>query len=45
MLIGLFGIISALYPGVPLVWLGLLIYAIFTRFETISVPAVVTSLF
>jgi len=41
MLIGLFGIVLPFIPGVPLVWLGLLVYAIGTGFETISTLAVI----
>jgi uncharacterized protein YqgC (DUF456 family) len=41
MVVGLFGIILPFIPGVPLVWLGLLIYAIATGFETVSILAVV----
>jgi uncharacterized protein len=41
MLVGLCGIIIPVIPGVPLVWLGILIYAIATGFATIHVAAVV----
>lgn len=41
MLVGLFGIVLPFIPGVPLVWLGLLVYGIGTGFETISILAVV----
>jgi uncharacterized protein len=41
MLVGLFGIIVPIIPGVPLVWLGLFIYAIVTGFKTIPILAVV----
>lgn len=41
MLVGLFGILLPFIPGLPLVWLGLLIYAAVTGFETVSIPAVV----
>jgi uncharacterized protein YqgC (DUF456 family) len=41
MLVGLFGIVLPFVPGVPLVWLGLFIYALLTGFKTISIAAVV----
>jgi uncharacterized protein YqgC (DUF456 family) len=41
MLIGLAGVIIPVIPGVPLVWLGLFIYAIGTGFTSISITAVV----
>jgi uncharacterized protein YqgC (DUF456 family) len=41
MLVGLAGVILPVLPGIPLVWLGLFIYAIFTGFDSISVTAVV----
>ena len=41
MLVGLFGVILPFVPGVPLVWLGLFIYAIYTGFDQISILAVV----
>lgn len=41
MLVGLAGIILPFVPGVPLVWLGLFIYALITGFDTVSVTAVV----
>jgi len=41
MLAGLAGIILPFIPGVPLVWLGLFIYALATGFNTISIPVVV----
>ncbi len=41
MLVGLFGIVLPFVPGVPLVWLGLFIYAIGTGFDVISIPAVI----
>jgi uncharacterized protein len=45
MLVGLFGIIIPFIPGVPLVWLGLFIYAIGTGFRTIPIPAVIIFFF
>jgi uncharacterized protein YqgC (DUF456 family) len=44
-LAGLFSIIVPFVPGVPLVWLGVFIYAIGTGFKTISIPAVVIFFF
>jgi uncharacterized protein len=41
MLAGLLGIIIPFIPGVPLVWLGLLIYAVGTGFHGIHVAAIV----
>ena len=41
MITGLLGVILPVLPGVPLAWLGLLIYALFTGFETISITKVV----
>jgi uncharacterized protein len=41
MLVGFFGIVIPFVPGVPLVWLGLFIYAIGTGFTSISILAVV----
>jgi uncharacterized protein len=41
MLAGLAGVFLPILPGLPLVWLGLFIYAIGTGFETISIAAVV----
>lgn len=41
MLVGLAGVILPVLPGIPLVWLGLFIYAVFTGFDVISVTAVV----
>jgi uncharacterized protein YqgC (DUF456 family) len=41
MLVGFLGIVLPFIPGVPLIWLGIFIYAIFTGFESISILAVV----
>lgn len=41
MLVGFLGIVLPFIPGVPLVWLGIFIYAIFTGFESISILAVI----
>jgi len=41
MLTGLAGVVLPILPGMPLVWLGLFVYALVTGFETISVAAVV----
>lgn len=40
MLAGLAGVVLPFVPGVPLVWLGLFIYALATGFKTISLAAV-----
>lgn len=45
MLVGFLGIIVPIIPGVPLVWLGLFIYAIGTGFTSISIPAVIVFFF
>jgi uncharacterized protein len=45
MLAGLFFILVPFIPGVPLVWLGLFIYAIGTGFRTIPIPAVIIFFF
>ena len=37
MVLGFFGVFLPVLPGVPLAWLGLLVYAIGTGFEKISV--------
>jgi uncharacterized protein len=41
MLIGFFGIILPFIPGLPIVWLGLFIYALVTGFKTIPIPVVI----
>lgn len=41
MLVGLVGVVLPLLPGVPLAWLGLLIYGIVTDFEKVSILATV----
>ncbi len=41
MLVGLCGIILPFVPGIPLIWLGLFVYAIGTGFNQISILAVV----
>ncbi|KKS90641.1 MAG: hypothetical protein UV65_C0012G0019 [Parcubacteria group bacterium GW2011_GWF2_43_11] len=40
MLIGLGGVILPFVPGVPLVWLGLFIFALATGFKTISLATI-----
>jgi len=42
--LGLFGVFLPLLPGVPLAWLGMLIYAYFTDFQAISLTAVLVFL-
>jgi uncharacterized protein YqgC (DUF456 family) len=41
MVVGLFGVVLPLLPGIPLSWLGLFIYALGTGFERISIATVV----
>ena len=41
MVIGLLGVILPVLPGVPLAWLGLLVYALLTGFEKLSVATIV----
>ena len=39
-LVGLLGIVLPMLPGLPIVWLGIFIYAVFTGFEKVSVTLI-----
>ncbi|MFC1900791.1 DUF456 domain-containing protein [Chloroflexota bacterium] len=41
MIVGLIGVVVPMLPGVPLAWLGLLIYALASGFEKISIATTV----
>lgn len=40
-LVGMAGVVLPFLPGVPVAWIGLLIYGIYTNFEKVSVAALV----